>query len=36
MSLNSVVLPAPLAPTTPTMPAGGRENVRSSNRSFSP
>src|ERR1700757_3219885 len=33
---NSVVLPAPFGPTTPTMPAGGGEKVRSSTRSRSP
>ena len=31
-----VVLPAPLGPMTPTMPAGGREKVRCSKRSLSP
>ena len=33
---KSVVLPAPFGPTTPTMPAGGSENVRSSTSSRSP
>ena len=33
---NSVVLPAPFGPITPTMPAGGKENERSSINSFSP
>jgi hypothetical protein len=34
--LNSVVLPAPLGPMTPTMPALGSENDRSSMSSSSP
>ena len=33
---KSVVLPAPFGPITPTMPAGGSENVRFSMRSRSP
>jgi hypothetical protein len=33
---NSVVLPAPLGPMTPTMPPGGSLNVRSSISSRSP
>ena len=33
---KSVVLPAPFGPTTPTIPAGGSENVRSSTSSRSP
>ncbi len=36
MSLNSVDLPAPLGPITPTMPPGGRVKLRSSNSSLSP
>ena len=34
--LNSVVLPAPLGPMTPTMPLRGSENDRSSMSSRSP
>src|SRR3954447_12760316 len=33
---KSVVLPAPFGPTTPTMPAGGSEKVRSSTSNRSP
>ncbi len=33
---NSVVLPAPFGPITPTIPAGGSENSRSSKSSRSP
>ena len=33
---NSVVLPAPLGPITPTMPPGGSLKDRSSIRSWSP
>jgi hypothetical protein len=33
---NSVVFPAPFGPMIPTMPARGRENVRSSMSSKSP
>src|SRR3954449_9941730 len=33
---NSVVLPAPFGPITPTIPAGGSENVRSSKSRRSP
>ena len=33
---NSVVLPAPFGPITPTMPPRGRRNVRSSNSRLSP
>ena len=33
---KSVVLPAPFGPTMPTMPPGGSEKERSSNRSLSP
>ena len=36
MRRKRVVLPAPLGPMTPTMPAGGREKVRCSKRSLSP
>ncbi len=34
--LNSVVLPAPFGPITPTMPLRGSVKLRSSIRSFSP
>ena len=34
--LNSVVLPAPLGPITPTIPPRGRSKLRSSNSSLSP
>ncbi len=36
MMLNSVDLPAPLGPITPTMPPGGSMKDRSSNSSLSP
>ena len=34
--LNSVVLPAPFGPITPTIPPGGNEKVMSSTSSRSP